>query len=68
MYNPCLYCMRRSRKNLGYTITPDAEAVTKGERLRGAGFPSAIQAAKLRDVPHGDHGQDTEAHKRYSRQ
>jgi hypothetical protein len=60
--------MRRSRKNLGYTITPDAEAVTKGERLRDAGFPSAIQAAELQDAPHGDHGQNTEAQKRYSRQ
>jgi hypothetical protein len=44
------------------------EMVRKGERLRGAGFPSAIQAAKLQDAPHGDHGQNTEAQKRYSRQ
>src|SRR5215203_3759475 len=63
--------MRRSWKILGNTITPDDEAATTGEAQRGAegaGFPSAMYTAKLRGAPpHGDQGQDTEAHKRYSR-
>src|SRR5215216_4759191 len=63
--------MRRSWKILGNTITPDDEAATTGEAQRGAegaGFPPAMYTAKLRGAPpHGDQGQDTEAHKRYSR-